>query len=55
MTSEPVDTQPYERPYACHAYGLAAHCILQAGHHGDHIDMLDRHFQISKHARRQQR
>lgn len=52
MSSEHVDTQPYERPYACHAYRLTAHCVLPAGHHGDHIDMLDRHFLISKHTRR---
>ena len=54
MTSEHVDTQPYERPYACHAYGLAAHCVLPADHPGDHRDIRDRPFQISKHRRQQQ-
>ncbi len=52
MSSEHIDTQPCERPYACHAYGLAAHCVLSAGHHGDHIDILGRPFRISKHTRR---
>ena len=46
MSSEHIDTQPCERPYACRAYGLAAHCVLSAGHHGDHITNSGQHFHI---------
>lgn len=43
---EPVDTQPYERPYACRAYGLTAHCVLEPGHTGDHITNAGQHFHL---------
>lgn len=49
---EHVDTQPYERPYACREYAIdregtpGAHCVLEPGHDGMHRDIRDQPFHV---------